>query len=183
MGPKHNGAGGFREDSKLYYPPQHYFRGSLGRFATGVAVVTFTGPEGENRGITINSFTSISMDPPLVLASIGLTARSHDDLKGQPFTVNILAAEQQAIASQFAGRPGSAEPAWIQGEHAPRLGGAISWFECTPWAEYPGGDHTLFLGEVQNYDFSRGDALGFVGGQFTTIPEFEGSHGGQEDIF
>ncbi|WP_125100054.1 flavin reductase family protein [Leucobacter chromiireducens] len=180
MGPNRRTESAFGEHSRLYHPPQHHFRGSLGRFATGVAVVTFRGPEGENRGITINSFTSISMDPPLVLASIGLTARSHEDLKGQPFTVNILEASQQAVASQFAGRPGSAEPVWIAGEHAPRLGGTISWFECTPWAAYPGGDHTLFLGEVRNYDYGRGDALGFVGGQFTTIPEFSG---GPEDLF
>ncbi|MBP1326945.1 flavin reductase (DIM6/NTAB) family NADH-FMN oxidoreductase RutF [Leucobacter exalbidus] len=180
MSPKRNDIGEFQEGSKLYHPPQHHFRGSLGRFATGVAVVTFIGPEGERRGITINSFTSISMDPPLVLASIGTQARSHEDLKGRPFTVNILGAQQQALASEFAGRPGSAEPTWIEGEHAPRLGGTISWFECTPWAEYPGGDHTMFLGEVQNYDYSRGDALGFVGGQFTTISELAG---GQEELF
>lgn len=180
MVPTHRTSGEFREDSMLYHPPQHHFRGSLGRFATGVAVVTFVGPAGERRGITINSFTSISMDPPLVLASIGRTARSHEDLKGRNFTVNILGAEQQALASEFAGRPGSADPVWIAGEHAPRLGGVISWFECTPWAEYDGGDHTIFLGEVQNFDYSRGDALGFVGGQFTNIPE---SGGGQEDLF
>ncbi len=180
MSLNHTNPSGFLPDSQLYHPTQHHFRGSLGRFATGVAVVTFIGPEGERRGITINSFTSISMDPALVLASIGRTARSHDALQGANFTINILGAEQQALASEFAGRPGSATPVWIDGEFAPRLGGTISWFECTPWADYDGGDHTIFLGEVRNFDYSRGDALGFVGGQFTVIPEAGGS---PEDLF
>jgi flavin reductase len=55
---------------------------------------------------------------------------------------------------------------------APRLAGVLSYFECTPWAAYPGGDHTLYLGEVVNFDYRAGDALGFVNGQFTTIPEY-----------
>lgn len=170
----------FRPDSALYHPMHHHFRGSLGRFATGVAVVTFLSPEGERRGITINSFTSISMEPPLVLASIGRTARSHDQLRNASFTINVLGAEQRSLATEFAGKPGSAEPTWIDGQHAPRLAGVISWFECTPWAAYDGGDHTIYLGEVQRFDYARGDALGFVGGQFTVIPE---TIGGVEQLF
>ncbi|HIY67199.1 MAG TPA: flavin reductase family protein [Candidatus Agrococcus pullicola] len=170
----------FRPDSKLYHPMLHHFRGSLGRFATGVAVVTLIGSEGERRGITINSFTSISMDPPLVLASISRTARSHDALRDANFTINILGAEQRSLALEFAGKAGTGEPVWIDGEYAPRLAGVISWFECAPWAAYDGGDHTIYLGEVRNFDYARGDALGFVGGTFTTIPE---AVGGAEDIF
>lgn len=181
MSPKRNLTDAFEEGSPLYHPPLHDFRGSLGRFATGVAVVSFLGPAGEKRGITINSFTSISMDPPLVLASIGRTARSHDDLLGQNFTVNILGAEQHDLALRFAGRPDAADPVWIDGEHAPRLSDTISWFECVPWADYDGGDHTIFLGRVCNYDYRRGDALGFVGGQFTRIPEFGGPQ--YEELF
>jgi flavin reductase (DIM6/NTAB) family NADH-FMN oxidoreductase RutF len=163
-------AGGFGPESKLYRPKQHHFRGSLGRFATGVAVVTFDGPSGRH-GITVNSFTSVSMDPPLVLVSIARTTRAHDELTGRPFTVNVLGAEQEAIASHFAGKP-TAEPLWVEGETAPRLSGVLSYFQCTPWAVYDGGDHTLFLGEVQDFDYRAGDALGFVNGRFTTIPEY-----------
>lgn len=163
-------AGEFSPQSKLYRPKQHHFRGSLGRFATGVAVVTFDGPSGRH-GITVNSFTSVSMEPPLVLVSIARTTRAHDELEGRPFTVNVLGAEQEAIASHFAGKP-NAEPLWVEGETAPRLSGVLSYFQCTPWAAYDGGDHTLFLGEVQQFDYRAGDALGFVNGRYTPIPEY-----------
>ncbi|MFC6354726.1 flavin reductase family protein [Luethyella okanaganae] len=166
---------GFRPESQLYRPRQHYFRGSLGRFATGVAIVTFDGAAisegpGKRHGITVNSFTSVSMDPPLVLVSIARATRAHDELADRPFTVNILGAEQELLAGHFAGGP-NVEPRWTEGEIAPRLAGVLSWFECTPWASYDGGDHTLYLGEVVNFDYRSGDALGFVNGRFTAIPE------------
>src|SRR5213596_2864908 len=82
----------------------HHFRGSLGRFATGVAIVTFDGVT-KRHGITVNSFTSVSMDPPLVLVSIARTTTAHDELAGRPFTVNILGAEQRQLAMHFDGRP------------------------------------------------------------------------------
>lgn len=159
----------FQPGSPLYRPAQHFFRGSLGRFATGVAIVTFDAPE-RRHGLTVNSFTSASMDPPLVLVSIQRTVRAHDLLRGRPFTVNVLGAEQESLAMQFAGKP-TLEPTWIEGEHAPRLADVLSYFECTPWAEYDAGDHTLFLGEVRSYDYRSGDGLGFVNGRFTQISE------------
>jgi flavin reductase len=156
--------------SSVLRPHEQHFRGSLGRFATGVAVVTFDTDQGRH-GITVNSFTSVSLEPPLVLVSIARTTRSHDELAGRPFTVNVLGAEQRALASNFAGKP-TGEPRWIEGTVAPRLAGVLSYFECTPWAAYDGGDHTLYLGEVVSFDYRAGDALGFVNGQFTTIPEY-----------
>lgn len=153
----------FKPESVLYRPQQHFFRGSLGRFATGVAVVTFEGPDGP-KGITINSFTSVSMDPALVLVSIAKTAKSHEQLSERAFAVNILGAEQQALALHYAGKP-NREPQWVDGKWAPRLAGALSHFECKPWAAYDGGDHTLFIGEVQEFGYRDGDALGFVSGQ------------------
>jgi flavin reductase len=106
-----------------------------------------------------------------VLVSIARATKAHDELAGRPFTVNILGAEQQALATRFAGKPG-AEPMWIDGDVAPRLAGVLSYFECTPWAAYDGGDHTLYIGEVQAFDYRTGDALGFVNGQFKPIPEY-----------
>jgi flavin reductase len=156
--------------SSVLRPHEQHFRGSLGRFATGVAVVTFDTDQGRH-GITVNSFTSVSLEPPLVLVSIARTTKAHDELAGRPFTVNVLGAEQRALASNFAGTP-TGEPRWIEGTVAPRLAGVLSYFECTPWAAYDGGDHTLYLGEVVNFDYRAGDALGFVNGQFTTIPEY-----------
>ncbi|SDY49123.1 NADH-FMN oxidoreductase RutF, flavin reductase (DIM6/NTAB) family [Amycolatopsis xylanica] len=176
---------GFSPGSKLYRPAAQFFRGSLGRFATGVAVVTFdaTTENGsvKRHGLTVNSFTAVSMDPPLVLVSIQRTVKSHDFLQDCAFSVNILGAEQQALAMNFAGQPTpEGAPVWQEGEHAPRLAGVLSWFECTPWAAYDGGDHTLFVGRVAAYDYRTGDALGFVNGQFTTIHE---SAQGHESLF
>lgn len=156
--------------SAVLRPHEQHFRGSLGRFATGVAVVTFDTDQGRH-GITVNSFTSVSLEPPLVLVSIARTTKSHDELAGRPFTVNVLGAEQRALASNFGGTP-TGEPRWVEGTVAPRLAGVLSYFECTPWAAYDGGDHTLYLGEVVSFDYRAGDALGFVNGQFTTIPEY-----------
>lgn len=165
-------AAAFGPDSPLYRPPAHFLRGSLGRFATGVAVVSFDVPGSGHRGVTVNSFTSVSIDPPLILVALQRTVPSHDLLRGRCFTVNVLGAEQRDLAAHFAGRPRPGlRPAWAEGTHAPRLAGSLSWFECTPWAEYDGGDHTLFLGEIQHFDYREGDALGFVNGQFTMIPE------------
>lgn len=154
-------------------PRAHHFRGSLGRFATGVAIVTFDAGAGDSRrryGITVNSFTSVSMEPPLVLVSIARASRAHDELSGKPFCVNILGAEQKQLALHFAGRPGP-EPLWVEGAVAPRLGMVLAWFECTPWAAYDGGDHTLFVGEVVDFNYRSGDALAFANSTFTTIPE------------
>jgi flavin reductase (DIM6/NTAB) family NADH-FMN oxidoreductase RutF len=173
----------FGPDSPLYRPPVHFLRGSLGRFATGVAVVSFAVPNsspagaGKYRGVTVNSFTSVSMNPPLILVALQRTVPSHDLLRGRRFTVNVLGAEQRELALHFAGKPrASLQPAWTEGEHAPRLAGSLCYFECTPWAEYDGGDHTLFLGEVQHFDYRDGDALGFVNGQFTLIPQSVPGH-------
>lgn len=163
--------------SRTSAPRAHHFRGSLGRFATGVAIVTFDGAT-KRHGITVNSFTSVSMEPPLVLVSIARSTKAHDELSGRPFTVNILGAEQRQLAMHFAGRPGP-EPAWVEGETAPRLSGVLAYFECTPWAAYDGGDHTLYLGEVADFNYRSGDALAFANSSFTTIPE---SQLGMEDL-
>ena len=165
---------GFEPGSRLYRPPAQYLRGGYGRFATGVAVVTFEASDGRH-GITVNSFTSVSIEPPLVLVSIARDTVSHDELAGKNFTVNVLGAEQESIAMHFAGTPNQ-EPTWVEGDVAPRLAGPLSWFACTPWAAYDGGDHTLYLGEVQDYDYRNGDALGYVSGRFTEIPEFMPGH-------
>lgn len=162
----------------LSAPRANHFRGSLGRFATGVAIVTFDGATKKRHGITVNSFTSVSMDPPLVLVSIARTARAHDELAGRPFTVNILGAEQRYLAMRFAGRPGP-EPLWVEGKTAPRLSNVLAYFECKPWAAYDGGDHTLYIGEVVDFNYRNGDALAFANSTFTTIPE---SQLGMEDL-
>jgi flavin reductase len=108
------------------------------------------------------------MRPPLVLISVARTARAHDQLRGQAFCVNVLGAEQEPVARLFAGS-GSGEVAWESGPVAPRLAGALAHLGCRPWRDYDGGDHTLFLGEVAEFDYRDGDALGFHASQFTSV--------------
>ncbi|WP_220462715.1 flavin reductase family protein [Flaviflexus equikiangi] len=144
-------------------------RTAFSRFPTGVCVVTFEA-DGVKRGITVNSFTSVSFDPALLLVSIQRSASSHDLVIDRPFAVNVLGSSQERVAWSFAGRPNDV-PVWVEGERAPRLAGVLAWFECTPWAAYDGGDHTLVLGEIQSFRSRRGDPLGFNGARFTEISE------------
>jgi flavin reductase (DIM6/NTAB) family NADH-FMN oxidoreductase RutF len=141
-------------------------RQCLGHYATGVAVVTYDGEDGP-RGTTINSFTSVSMDPPLVLVSLARQANAARLLPGRPFTVNVLSCSQLDVALQFAGRPQpDLRVPWSPDCAVPRLRRCVAWVQCEPWAVYDGGDHLLFLGRVTSYDQRRGEPLLFHHGQF-----------------
>jgi flavin reductase len=144
-------------------------RSCLSRFVTGVAVVTYNGPRGRS-GLTVNSFTSVSLDPPLILVSVARTARSHGDLFGRSFCVNILGAEQEASARHFAGGTAS-EPGWLDHPVAPRLADPLGWLACEPWHDYDGGDHTLFVARVADCGSRSGDALGYANSRFTVFAE------------
>ncbi len=130
-------------------------RSLLGTFATGVAVITVGGPS--PRGMTANSFTSVSLDPPLVLACVERTARMNAALcTAGAFGVSVLASDQEPVARYFADRrrpSGAAQFAavkWIAGDRtgAPLLLGALTWFECRLWRAYDGGDHSIFVGRL-----------------------------------
>lgn len=150
---------------------QRELRNCLGRFATGVTVVTYRGEDGERYGFTVNSFTSVSLDPPLVLVSIDRRAKAFRQLVGRPFTVNILAADQAALAWQFAGKPQDGlDVPWEEGESSPRLRGTLGHLVCTPWQTYDGGDHVLYLGEVQAFQYRDGEPLIFYSGKMTALP-------------
>ena len=123
-------------------------RNTFGNFTTGVTVVTYEA-EGRTYGATVNSFTSVSMDPPLVLVSLMKTSKAGAALADRPFTINILAKEQLPHALQFAGKPQDGlEIAWDREHAAPRIAGSHAWFVCRPWQQYDGGDHVLAVGEV-----------------------------------
>lgn len=145
-------------------------RNCLGQYATGVAVVTYDG-EGGPRGATINSFTSVSMQPPLVMVSFARSTNAARLLGDRPFVVNVLASTQLDVALQFAGRPqpGLQVPWSAAATEAPRLRGTVAWLQCRPWATYDGGDHLLFVGEVVRHDSRRGDPLLFHRGQFRMV--------------
>jgi flavin reductase (DIM6/NTAB) family NADH-FMN oxidoreductase RutF len=144
-------------------------RSCFGHFATGVTVVTYFA-DGEARGATVNSFTSVSMDPPLLLVSLAKTARVCSALPDKPFAINVLAEDQVDLALHFAGRtrPGFEVP-WVPDAAVPRLRGTVAWFTCKPWATYDGGDHRLYVGEVARYDSCRIKPLVFFTGDFRAV--------------
>jgi flavin reductase (DIM6/NTAB) family NADH-FMN oxidoreductase RutF len=151
--------------------PRH-LRSCLSRFVTGVAVVSYVA-DGEPRGVTVNSFTSVSMDPPLILVSLARTAKAAGHLSEVPFTINVLKASQLDIAMQFAGRPQEGlRVAWqaSDGDLAPVLDGALATFRCRPWQAYDGGDHVLQLGQVAEADVSsEEEPLLFDRGRFAMV--------------
>ncbi|MEU9288936.1 flavin reductase family protein [Streptomyces sp. NPDC048275] len=151
-------------------PAPGALRACMSRFLTGVTVVTYEGDDGP-RGTTMNSFTSVSADPPLVLISVARRARCHDQLLDRPFCVNILGAEQEPLARQFAGARDAAEPRWVAGARIPRLAHPLAWVECDPWRAYDGGDHTLVLGRVTDLGHRDGDALTYAWSRFGTAGE------------
>ena len=132
------------------------FRRALGEFATGVAVVTAQAPSGVLIGMTISSFNTVSLEPPLVLFSIDRQAQSLAGLQqAKGWAVNLLAREQKALSSRFA-RAQSDKwadvPHQAGHENAPLLAGALAQFECVPYAQYDGGDHVIFVGRVVRYN-------------------------------
>ncbi|MDF3306422.1 flavin reductase family protein [Rhodococcus sp. T2V] len=126
-------------------------RNTLGNFATGVTVLTYQSGDAFF-GVTVNSFTSVSMEPPLVLVSLTRRSRALTYLLERPFAINVLGDDQLQTALQFAGQPKDGHPIeWVTDDGAPRINGSLAYFQCTPWAGYDGGDHILVLGRVQTY--------------------------------
>lgn len=133
-------------------PLDRSLRNALGTFASGVTIVTYNDGE-EIRGATVNSFTSVSMDPPLVLVSFRREAKAADKLHNRPFAINVLREGQDALAMHFAGRPSLSREdiRWETNGLAPRLQDSLAYFICTPWNQYDGGDHILILGQIDTY--------------------------------
>lgn len=127
-------------------------RQALGEFATGVAIVTAQGPDGMPVGMTMSSFNSVSLDPPLILFSVNRGAYSlRAMLSANGYAVNILARTQEGISSRFASALANK---WDQVKvtagyaQAPLIEGALAHFECDPYAKYDGGDHVIFVARV-----------------------------------
>ena len=149
------------------------FRASLAMFATGVTIVTARTPSGVLVGLTANSFNSVSMSPPLVLWSLSHAASSMAALStGSHYAINILAADQQALAERFASKHGDRWDgvAFADGmAGAPLLTGAVASFECFNRSQYTEGDHVIFVGEVERCSHRPGAApLLYHGGKFYT---------------
>ncbi|MFQ5602330.1 MAG: flavin reductase family protein [bacterium] len=152
------------------------FRNALSRFATGVTIVTLE-HENEYHGLTVNSFTSVSLNPPLILICIQRNGKSHALFRlNQRFVVNILSQEQRDLASQFAD---SDLHGWqrfhdlkfnMSQEGIPIIADSLAYLECQIVKQYEGGDHTIFLGEVNGaWSANNKKPLLFFESQFAQI--------------
>jgi flavin reductase (DIM6/NTAB) family NADH-FMN oxidoreductase RutF len=146
------------------------FRNALGTFATGVTIVTAMSADGKPYGVTCNSFASVSLNPPLVLWSLGMFSQGLTIFQNAShFTVNILGASQQALALQFAKSSDDkfAGVDWTPGlGNAPVLAACVANFQCRAANRYYGGDHIIFLGAVEAYAYNRQEPLLFARGGF-----------------
>jgi len=149
-------------------------RQALGAFATGVTIVTaVTRESGEPVGFTANSFTSVSLEPPLLLVCLAHTAASYKVFReADSFAVNVLAADQETTAMRFATRGADKFGAtrWHPGvQGAPLIEGCLARFDCTMHQRVTAGDHDILMGRVVGFSRHAGEALLYHGGAFQRL--------------
>ena len=149
-------------------------RDALGCFATGITVVTAIAPDGTFVGLTANSFTSVSLEPPLILACIAKSAGSFSAIEaGNRFAINVLHIGQQPVSERFGRKGGdrfaaTAHETWEGG--APILSGSLASFECRKYALHDGGDHVILVGRVERAQFEpRRDPLLYFRGKYRRL--------------
>lgn len=149
------------------------FRNTLGMFATGITVVTTRSADGEGVGVTINSFNSVSLEPPLIVWSLARQGNSLPVFEQcEYYAVNILAADQRDLSQLFATRSADkfANLEFDTGlGDVPLLRGCCAWFECRNQVRHPGGDHVLFLGEVQRFSQEDHEPLLYFRGGYRDL--------------
>ena len=149
-------------------------------FATGVTVVTVRTPRGTPSGLTVNAFTSVSLDPPLVLICIHRNAASHDPLlETGYFAVSVLGREQETLAMVFAQGEASERFRGLETVDAPMgsplLPGCVAWLECRVQSVHEGGDHSIVVAEVLESEILGGEPLLFFRGMLTGLDASPGS--------
>jgi len=149
------------------------FRAALGAYATGVTVVTAIGTNGPS-GATANAVTSLSLDPPMMLACLDRGSRTLTAVRAQGrFGVNALAAGQEELAKRFAGKETEAEKwdgvEWSESEELPRLPGALMWVACELRDLIDGGDHLILTGNVLAAQSREGQPLLFHRGAYRDL--------------
>lgn len=148
-------------------------RNAFGAFATGVTVITTRQPDGTPRGFTANSFTSVSLDPPLLLVCLAKSAHSADVFATAPhFAVNILAEDQKAVSGLFASRAADKfqQCDWSPGRaDVPVLAGALAQFTCARHRLVDAGDHLVLIGRVEDFSAREGQPLGYFRGNYFSV--------------
>jgi len=148
-------------------------RQAFGSFATGVTVITALDASGKPTGITVNSFTSVSLEPPLVLWCIGLGTPSFASFRDcSHYAIHVLSADQEDISNRFA-NPSADKFAGLDYSRGtggvPLLPGCVATFECSNAAQYPGGDHLILVGKVEHYQASLDAPLLFFASNYAHI--------------
>ena len=148
-------------------------RRALGAFATGVTIVTARGPDGAPVGFTANSFTSVSLDPPLLLVCLAHTAASYDIFRAAAsFAVNVLEVGQEETAKRFASRGADkfGPTPWRPGlMGAPLIDGSLARFDCAMDSRVTAGDHDILIGRVIGFSLHEGAALLYHRGSFRAL--------------
>lgn len=148
-------------------------RAAFSAFLTGVTIVTTRNVDAAPRGFTANSFTSVSLDPPLILFCIAKSSRSLGDFLGaSAFAVNILSDKQQQLSARFAApvEDRFAEVGWDVGPAgSPVLHGVCGWFDCQTRNIVEAGDHHIVIGEVIGFDHNPQEALGYARGGYFSL--------------
>jgi len=157
------------------------FRKAMGCFSTGVTIITLD-DQGAVHGMTANAFTSVSLDPQLVLVCVDRRARTHAHLHAKKrFGINVLAAGQRAISEFYARAPGDhvvaereAGARFERTQHGtPVLQGALAYLECRLHTVQEAGDHTIFIAEVEDIVVRDGDPLLFFRGKYRKIGDVQ----------
>lgn len=156
------------------------FRAICGLFPSGVTVVTRRLDDGRPYGMTVSSFTSVSLDPPLILVCIDAAAKFVDGLKPElPFVVNVLGENQEALAKRFSNRQQDSRfsgVAWKAGwADVPRLDGTVASFSCSLDQIVEAGDHFVLIGAVRKLERHRGRALVWCESAYHCLPHSEGA--------
>lgn len=152
------------------------FRKAMGCFATGVTVITVD-QDGEIHGMTANAFTSVSLDPMLILVCVDHRARTHAHLQARKrFGVNVLRSDQRAISEYYAGSTEAHQHAEDAGARfdrtahgTPVLRGALAYLECRLHSTQPAGDHTIFIAQVEDVVVREGEPLLYFRSKYRKI--------------
>jgi flavin reductase (DIM6/NTAB) family NADH-FMN oxidoreductase RutF len=148
-------------------------RTAFGTFVTGVTIITTLDENGRRCGLTANSFTSVSLDPPLLLVCVAKSCGSYDVLSASDnFAVNVLHDGQRGIAARFAARSSDKFDKIVPEQHhtgAPILPDVLTWFDCSVHERFDAGDHMILVGRVEAFASRQGEPLVYGRGQYRAL--------------